>query len=507
MELDKTNILNKFIELIGKEKVLDNQEDIEEFIDPYEYDDENYRPLFVVQPTTVEDVQEIVNLAGELDIHLWASGQGRNFGYGGSSPVVNGSIIVNFRQMNKILEINEEDGYALIEPGVSFDQLYAEIQSKGYKLLMSVPDLGWGSVVGNSSQYGYGYTLNGVHAKAINGMEVVLANGEVLRTGHGAKKDSEMWQRHERAFGPHLDDLFKQSNFGIITKMGVKLEPQPKKIAAGYVFYSGDNIEEVLDTIKPLIQDQTIQGVPLLYSNVAIDEVDENRQPLFQKAEQGGMRMPGRWVFRIQFYGQENMINARIENVKKAFEKYSDIKIDIEIYNGDVTKEEAKPEHYVPLGIPNLLMLEQIYNSFDENIGHIEFAPTIPFDGKELLKAEEVVQSVLEEYGLFGMTGTAMHERSLVPITMIYFDTTDSEQVKAGYQAAKKLVKEIGNLGYTEYRAHISLMDDVAEEFDFNNHALNKFYTTIKDAIDPKGILSPGSHGIWPSSLKENNKK
>ncbi|RLL43878.1 FAD-binding oxidoreductase [Oceanobacillus piezotolerans] len=503
-DTNKKKLMDQFISILGEDAVLGEEEQIEEFKDPYgPNDSDKYQPLLVVQPSTVEEVQDIVKLANELDIHLWSSGQGRNFGYGGSSPVVSGSVIVNFRRMNKILEINEEDGYALVEPGVSFDQLYKEIQSKGYKLMMSVPDLGWGSIVGNSSQHGYGYTINGEHAKAINGMEVVLANGEVLRTGQGAKADSKMWQRHDRGFGPHLDDLFKQSNFGIITKMGVRLEPQPEKITAGYIYYDGKDIEKVVDVIKPLVMDKTIQGVPLLYSNLIIGEVGDNRKDLFQKAEDGGMRMPARWVFRIQFYGQENMVNARVENVKKAFENLPEVKIEVETYVGNVKKEDVKPEHLVPAGIPNMLMLEQVKNSFGDSVGHIEFAPVIPFDGKELLEVEEVVQNVLEEYGLFGMTGTAMHTRSLVPITMIYFDTNDPNQVKAGYEAAKRLVKEVGELGYTEYRAHVSLMDDIAKELDFNDHALHKFYTKIKDALDPKGILSPGSHGIWPSNFKD----
>lgn len=95
--------------------------------------------------------------------------------------------------MNQVLEINDEDGFALVEPGVTFFDLYTKIRENEYKAMMSVPDIAWGSVVGNSSQHGYGYTLTGEHAKSIVGLEVVLPNGELIRTGHGAINNSPMW--------------------------------------------------------------------------------------------------------------------------------------------------------------------------------------------------------------------------------------------------------------------------------------------------------------------------
>jgi 4-cresol dehydrogenase (hydroxylating) len=46
-------------------------------------------------------------------------------------------------------------------------------------------------------------------------------------------------------------------------------------------------------------------------------------------------------------------------------------------------------------------------------------------------------------------------------------------------------------------------MDHVADQFDFNDHALRRLNETIKDAVDPNGILSPGKSGIWPRGMRE----
>ena len=72
----------------------------------------------VIAPRNVADVQTIVKAANEYHIPLWPISIGRNSGYGGAAPRVSGSVVVNMgKHMNKILEVNVEGAYALVEPG------------------------------------------------------------------------------------------------------------------------------------------------------------------------------------------------------------------------------------------------------------------------------------------------------------------------------------------------------------------------------------------------------
>lgn len=94
--------------------------------------------------------------------------------------------------------MNGEFGYAIIEPGVSFFDLYDEVQRRGLALWPSAPAVGWGSVVGNTLDRGFGYTPDGEHSEAQCGMEVVLPDGELLRTGSGAMEGNRAFALYKK---------------------------------------------------------------------------------------------------------------------------------------------------------------------------------------------------------------------------------------------------------------------------------------------------------------------
>ena len=93
---------------------------------------------------------------------------------------------------------------------------------------MAAPDLGGGSVIGNALEHGVGYTPLGDHFAQHCGMEVVLANGDIAAHRHGRHGDPHNWLVYPRSAGPSWDGIFTQSNYGIVTKMGVGLMPPPE---------------------------------------------------------------------------------------------------------------------------------------------------------------------------------------------------------------------------------------------------------------------------------------
>src|SRR5690606_30562402 len=99
----------------------------------------------VVLPETTEEVQAVVRIANEQGIPLWTHSTGKNNGYGGAAPGFPGAVTVSLRRMNRVTEINEELAYVEVEPGVTWRQLYEELTAGGHRLMVSTPDLGWGS--------------------------------------------------------------------------------------------------------------------------------------------------------------------------------------------------------------------------------------------------------------------------------------------------------------------------------------------------------------------------
>ena len=146
-----------------------------------------------VAPDTVEQVQQIVRTANTYKIPLFPISTGKNLGYGGSAPNLTGSVIVDLKRMNRILEVDDKRHYALVEPGVAYFDLYRHVQERNLNVWADVPDPGWGSVVGNALDHGVGYTTSQFrnHFGAHCGLEVRPPE----RRGHAHRHGCRAWSK------------------------------------------------------------------------------------------------------------------------------------------------------------------------------------------------------------------------------------------------------------------------------------------------------------------------
>jgi 4-cresol dehydrogenase (hydroxylating) len=122
---------------------------------------------------------------------------------------------------------------------------------------------------------------------------------------------------------------------------------------------------------------------------------------------------------------------------------------------------------------------------------------------EDAIKLRDLLRGTLTEYGLdYSAALIPVSARSFINVILVVFDTEDERQTRAAFDACKELVKTAAKLGYGEYRAHLDLMEICADAYDFNNHASRRLAESIKDTLDPNGILMPGKQGVWPKRLR-----
>lgn len=467
-----------------------------------------------VYPGSVEDVQTVVKWANKWKIPLYSISLGRNFGYGGAAPRLRGSMVVDLgRRMNRILSLNDKDYTCLVEPGVTYFRLYEEIQKNDYGMWIDPPDIGGGSLVGNALERGVGYTPYGDHWGFHCGLEVVLANGEIYRTGMGAMSNSNAWQVFPYGFGPHLDGLFSQSNFGIVTKMGFNLFPDPKGYSSHAItFDREEDFGAIIEVIREIRVRNISGNVGQLNSAkgeltfrhtrelLGVKGKFMTKEEVEQAAKTKLKHGPYAWIFFLSLYGPDEV---RAHSWKTIQEMMSGI-TGVHFYTEDDYKD-GEPDnfhihHDSSRGIPQFIGVRQ--SCWYPNGAHSDFTPISPITAKDAGQLLDLVYRMQEKHQLDSFPNFVVGVRELHMIDFIMYDKKDPEMRKRAQEMLRDLIQEGKKLGYGEYRTHLALQDQVMSTYDFNDNIHRRFCELLKDAIDPNGILSPGKSGIWPKNLR-----
>jgi len=232
MSEDKhTTIMQALVDLLGAENISDDKAIMEaytrDWLPPGVLD--HFPPEFVALPASTQEVQSIYKLANRYKFHCIPVGS--NLWSVATKPTRPFSIILDPKRMNHIVEIDEKNMYAIIEPYVSNAQVSAEAMKRG--LVCGNPEAGGqaSQLAGHTFQgfWGIGYRI-GMGYRNILGFEWVLPNGELLRTGALSQPDAG-WAWGEGP-GPDLRGMLRgylgdMGGLGMVTRMAIKLHPWP----------------------------------------------------------------------------------------------------------------------------------------------------------------------------------------------------------------------------------------------------------------------------------------
>ena len=512
---DFADALRQLEQAVGKNWVFSSDEDVDTYRDsysPFWHESDEPVPSAAVAPKTVDEVQQVLRVAGAHKIPLWTISTGKNLGYGGSAPLLSGSVVLDLKRMDRVLEVNDDNHYALVEPGVSYFDLYRYIQDRGLKVWIDPPDPGWGSLIGNALERGGGYTPLRDHFDAHCGMEVVLASGEIVRTGMGALPNAKTWQQYKYGFGPYVDGIFSQSNLGVVTKMGFWLYPQPEAFLSGTVRVTRhDDLFPLVETFAYLMNSGIVQATTTVISPLAYSR-DPELASLRAKGSTGDLEKYAAqknipyWSVSLPFYGPAKVVSAEWEYAKQRFSAIPGATFeDGAAYRFPLGADQlAKIVNPVPFGVPSL---QTFSIGGPRSQGHMWFSPIIPMTGEAVLQAESVFDEVYQELGSLSGAGPGFPVWNFFAraFVIIYFFPIehDIEKNRRNREIFRRLVKTSAAHGWGEYRTHTAFMGDIMDAYSFNDHALLRLHETMKDALDPNGILSPGKNGIWPKGMRK----
>jgi 4-cresol dehydrogenase (hydroxylating) flavoprotein subunit len=495
--------LAAFAGVVGKEWVLATDEDRDSYLDAYAPGaEENHAPSAAVAPADVAQIQGILKVANQFRIPLWPISRGKNFGYGGAAPRMPGTVMLDLGRMNRIIEVNEAQCYCIVEPGVGFFDLYEYLQKNKVALQMGTPGNGWGSVMGNALERGF--SPAGDHSSNICGLELLLANGEIVRTGMGAMGNGKAWPLFKHGFGPSWDQMIVQSNFAIVTKMCLWMKPEDE--AAINIDIRLDKPEELqwfTHAVTPLRQKGVLDGLVRITSYQASATVPTLRSEWYtgpgpipdDVIEKMKSRLNvGWWNGTLRLSGYRDVCEANLKILQSRFAEFTKQEFAFTRLPGSA---RAGPTTY-PL---------QMTNWYGGRGGHIGFSPAMPADGGLVQEQFERTRRRYQEFGL-DYSGTFYNDgRSVTNVNLILYNRDDPDMKRRVRELFLALVSDAKQMGYGEYRTHLSYMDDVAASFDYNNHALRVLNERVKDALDPNGVLAPGRNGIWPQGYRDQRGK
>ncbi len=251
-------------------------------------------PDGVALPTSTEEVAQIVRICAEEGCPIVPWGTGTSLE--GGALAQRGGVTLDFSRMNRVLEIEPEDMIAVVQPGVTREQLNEDLRATG--LFFPVDPGANASLGGMASTRASGTTTvrYGTMRENVMALEVVLADGRIIRTGSRAKKSAAGYDLTKLIVG-------SEGTLGIITELTLRLHGQPEGISAAVTAFP-----DVASAVNAVIQ--TIQmGVPMARIEL-LDEVSIRGLKQHFKAD-----FPEAPHLFVEFHGTDRSVKEEAETM------------------------------------------------------------------------------------------------------------------------------------------------------------------------------------------------
>ncbi len=452
------DVLKSLIKELGADNVLIDKEDLV----CYAYDAtpliQKAVPDVIITPRGRDDIVSVVKIANAHRIPIYPRGSGTNLS-GGTVPL-QGGIVISMLKMNRILEIDAENLTATVQPGVIVQDLNNEIEKYG---LMYPPDPGtvttatMGGTVAECAG-GLRGLKYGVTKHYIMGMEVVLANGDVIKCGGKTVKNVS---------GYDLTKLFvgSEGTLGIFTEITVRLVPAPDFRRSMIAVF--DDIEKAGRTIADIIANKITPATMEIMDNLTIRTVENYSRV--------GLPTDAAAVLLIELDGIKEVVEREVCLVTSICQTNG--AVNIQIAKDDIERDRIWTARRVAL--PALAQIKPMIVLEDATVPRSKI-PEMIKACLNIGKNNDIMIAVMGHAG----------DGNLHPILLA--DPKDEEEISRLKKAVDEIFSAALKLGGTLSGEHgIGIAKAKFMKWEFGTTGIIAM-KKIKDALDPNGILNPG---------------
>ena len=457
------SIIKDLTRIVGKENILADLKDLLAY--SYDATMRQEMPDVIVFPRSTEQVSAIMKLAHREKVPVVPRGAGTNLS-GGTIPL-KGGIILEISRMNRILEINTADRRAVVEPGVVNLDLQNALAPLGYFYPPDPASQKSSTMGGNIGENAGGPMClrYGVTSKYVYGIEIVLADGEVINVGDYV----------EDFPGYDLRGLFigSEGMLGVATKLILHIIPKPEASRTMLAIF--DRLEDCGQAVSDIIGAGIVPG--------AMELLDQNMCWAIEQSVKAGYPTDAAGILLIEVAGLADTLEKQVQEISQFCQKNKVREVRIAQTNAErdaIWKGRRGAFGSVARICPPYIVCDG----------------TVPRD--KLPEALHKVGEIAEKYKILIVNVAHAGDGNLHPL--ILFDATNPEEHKAAKKASEDILDACIAMGGTISGEHGIGLEKIGAMRLIFDPADIAAMRKVKDIFDPDDVLNPGK--MFPSETE-----
>ncbi|MFA5772184.1 MAG: FAD-binding oxidoreductase [Thermoplasmata archaeon] len=426
-------------------------------------------PDVVVRPTNTDEVVKIVKLANKHKVPIIPRGAGTALC--GHSVPIDGGIVLDMQKMNKIKEIKVGDLYCVVEPGIIYAILGAELAKYGFSFppepgSSDVCTVG-GMVATNAS--GTRAIKYGATRDYVMGLEVVLPNGNVMKCGTRTLKNASGYQIERLIVG-------SEGTLGIVTEITLRVQPLPQQRAVAVAAFS--TLEGAGQCVSNIIAKPITPSALEIMDKVCIEAVNRAMKLNLPVCEA---------ILLIEVDGHPQVVKEDVERINK-------VCMDSGAVSVDFTTEKKRMEQ---LWAGRKGVLPSL-SRYSDNFISVSLADDMAVPMSQVPSAIVAYQKIAKNNGI--VVGTYGHAGDGNLHTKVLIDPLKKEHWKNAEKAVGEIYNITLKLGGTVTGEH-GVAISKAPYMRIERSSSIETMKNIKKAFDPNNIMNPHKMFQWDRGI------